>query len=208
VAVNKKTLLNEFEILKNINNLVGGSKNSILSNTILADNKEPSLDEMPSDEDTKRAMEGNSDSNENSNNQQEQVESNENPSSDSNEDLEKLFAEDGADNQDNIENTETGDNPLETEETPELAPEENDVTIGPYDLAFNIRRIITAFTQVVNEATQLKKLTENISSNMTAEDQAAWIEQRRFFIETSKEAETKWGEFKQVLLKFSITPKF
>ena len=206
MANTKKNLLNEFEMLKNISKLVGRDTNSLLSSTILADGKEPSLDEMPSDEDTKKAMEGNTESSENSNNQQEQVESNEpDTSSEGNGDLEQLFAEDDTNNQESVENS---DNPLETEETPELAPEDANVTIGPYDLAFKIRRIITAFTQVVNEAGQLKKLTENISSNMTAEDQASWIEQRRFFIETAKEAETKWGEFKQVLLKFSITPKF
>lgn len=82
-----------------------------------------------------------------------------------------------------------------------------DKNVGPYDLIFNIRKIIIAFSQVISEAEQLKKLTENISSNMAPEQQAQWIEQRRFFIETAKEAEKKWSEFKNVLLKFSITPR-
>ena len=86
--------------------------------------------------------------------------------------------------------------------------EEDHTPVSPYDLAFHLRKVSSAFTQVANEADKLKKLTESITSDMSSEQQAQWIEQRRFFIETSKEAEQKWIDFKKVLLDFSLTPKF
>jgi len=128
----------------------------------------------------------------------------------SDEDMAKQFG-DGSEGGD-----ESGDAGVlpEGEETVEEAPAEDgdedgeeSTTVGPYDLTFHLRKIITAFDQVVREAEQLRKLTEGITANMTSEQQASWIEQRRFFIETAKEAEGKWSEFKTVLLNFSLTPK-
>lgn len=150
-------------------------KKAVVSSTILAANRDdPSLDDMPSDEEVAKSMGSN--------------------------EPENIELEAGTDDIDkettDLEHEDTDPNPV-VEET----------KVGPYDLTFHIRKIISAFTQVVHEAEALKKLTENITSNMSSEQQAQWIEQRRFFIETAKEAESKWSDFKRVLLKFSITPK-
>lgn len=83
-------------------------------------------------------------------------------------------------------------------------PVKSDEPVGPYDLIFNIRKIITSFTQVINEAERLRKLTEEFSENMSNQQKASWIEQRRFFIAMSKDAEKNWKEFKDNLMKFTI----
>ena len=98
--------------------------------------------------------------------------------------------------------------PPETTETTEPLVEEKPVEqkVGPYDLIFQIRNITSAFKDVIDEAENLRKLTESVGAAADPENQAKWIEQRRFFIAKAKEAENKWREFKAALLKFSIKP--
>ena len=168
------------QLLNVLNFLAPGEvkKNPLLASAIVADEKEPSLDDMPTDEEMKEEL----------------------PADDTTT-LEDAPVDEESETLDEqpVENT------LDTEE--DLGSSEEKETVGPYDLTFHLRKIISAFDQVVKEAEQLRKQTENITANMSPDQQASWIEQRRFFIETAKEAETKWAEFKKVLLNFSLTPK-
>lgn len=170
------------ELLNVLSTLAPGivKKNPLLSSSLLAEdlNNGPSLEDMPSDEEMQKKF------------GDETPAEGEDTQTEDNDEIE-------------VPNTESEEVPADE---PDAEPEAEE-KVGPYDLTFHLRKIISAFDQVTREAEQLRKLTEGISANMSSEQQASWIEQRRFFIETAKEAEAKWTEFKKVLLNFSLTPR-
>lgn len=93
---------------------------------------------------------------------------------------------------------------VEDSSSSDLGDEEVKTDVGPYDLTFSIRKVIASFNQVVTEAERLRKLTEEFSNNMSNQQKANWIQQRRFFIAMSKDAEKNWKEFKDMLVKFKL----
>lgn len=201
----KKATLSTNETLKEVLSVLGSekAKQAILSSGLVAADRDegreemggPSFDDMPSDEEVARSM-GSAEGD-----------------GDDGGDSPEINGDEGASLDNLAEDPEGGEDlppegaPVDEPPAEEPAPDKK-TAVGPYDLAFHLRKVSSAFTQVANEADQLKKQTEGITSNMSSEQQAQWIEQRRFFIETAKEAEQKWVEFKKVLLDFSLAPKF
>lgn len=195
IDTNKELL----EILNTLAPEVMKTKAGLMAASILSADRGPDMQDMPSDEEMEqqfRDFTGNGNSNGNGGNNQD----NDTPPPPEN--------NDGSEESDGTDAPNLDD--LATEppvEESQAQKEEQPTRVGPYDLTFQLRKIISAFEQFLREAEQLKKQTEGITSNMSAEQQASWIEQRRFFIETAKEAEQKWTEFKKTLLNFSLTPK-